>query len=70
LIFVNLALGIVNRGFASQHHLTKLAVAGAIGFGRPIDGLLGQPAHPQELFFQFIQSLLKTAAHYPNLPVT
>ncbi len=55
--------------FAGQHHLAELAVAGAIGFGGAIDGLLGQPAHPQEFLLQFVQSLLKAAAHYPNLPV-
>ncbi len=55
---------------ARQHHLAKLAVAGAVGLGGAVDGLLGQATHAEELFFQFVQSLLEAAAHYPNLPVT
>ena len=68
--FVDFALGLVDGALAGQHHLAELAVAGAIRLGGAIDGLLGQAAHAQELLFQFVQSLLKAAAHYPNLPVT
>ncbi len=68
--FVDLALGVVDGGFAGQHHLTELAVARTISLGRTVDGLLGQASHAQELLFEFIQSLLKAASHYPNLPVT
>src|SRR5580692_800294 len=67
---VDLALGIVDRGFAGQHHLTELAVARTISLRRTVDGLLRKASHAQELLFEVIQSLLKAASHYPNLPVT
>ena len=66
---INFALGIVDGGFAGEHHLAELAVAGAVRFVGAIDGLLCQTAHPQQFLLQFVESLLKAAAHYPNLPV-
>ena len=52
-----------------EHHLAELGVAGAIGLGSAVDGLLGQAAHAQQFLLEFVQSLLKAASHYPNLPV-
>ena len=66
---IDLALGLVDGGFTGKHHLTKLGIAGAIGFGSAIDGLLGKASHAQQFVPEFVQSLLKAASHYPNLPV-
>ena len=34
-----------------------------------VDRLLGHSAHAEQACSKFVQSLMKTAAHYPNLPV-
>ena len=67
--FVDLALGDVDLGFAFEHHVAARQVALDIGLAGAIDGLLGQSAHAQQTCPEFVQSLLKAGAHYPNLPV-
>ncbi len=67
--FIDFALGLVDGGLAGKHHLAELGVARAIGFGGAVDGLLGKASHAQQFLPEFVQSLLKAASHYPNLPV-
>ena len=66
---VNLALNAVDRVLAGQHGVAKFQVAVAISRGGAFYRLLGHAAHGQQARSQLVQSLMKSFAHYPNLPV-
>ena len=67
--FVDLALHDVDGGFAIEHQPAQLRVPPPVTLDGALHGLLGHAAHGEQLLPQLIQSLMKTRAHYPNLPV-
>jgi hypothetical protein len=56
-------------GFAFEHHVAAGQIAFNVSLAGAVYRLLGQTAHPEQTCPEFVQSLMKTAAHYPNLPV-
>ena len=60
---VDLPLQPVDRQFTVHHQVADRSVARTIGFNRALDRLLGHAGHHEQLFFQFVQALMKPYPH-------
>ena len=66
---VNLALDQIDLRLTLKHHVAALEIALNICLASAVDRLFSQPAHAKQTCPKIVQFLMKSAAHYPNLPV-
>ena len=66
---IDFAFANIDQGLILKHHVAALQIAFNVCVASAVNRLLRQSAHTEQLFSEFIQSLLKAGAHYPNLPV-
>jgi hypothetical protein len=66
---IDLAFQTIDRHLAAAYQVADREIADAIRLCSPLNGLLGEPSHDQQLFFQFIETALEPNSCHPNLPV-
>jgi hypothetical protein len=66
---IDFAFDLIDLGFALEHHLATREIALNVGLAGAVDRLLGEATHAEQAIAKFVETLLETSTHYPNLPV-